>query len=573
MKIFTYISSIKFASEQLILYSIARPEYEPRYLGVSEWCNSNIEYVDDPEQSDVLVLPHKFINTQDDVYISMSKMSKYLNKPLLCFYIDDIDTSFNIDENTILYRTSMYSSTRLPNEKAMPPIIQDHFDGFYLDKPELSVGYVGHCLHGRKKYVDDLLRSSLKTDFSLRPSCYFSITDPEDKNKQRQDFIENLRQNLFIFCYRGAGNFSYRFYETMMMGRIPVLIDTDCYFPSDLDVKDFCVCIKDSDLKNRSIETIITEYYNKNKENLVNIQRRNRHIWEKYFSPIGFLDSVVEDIMGKKEDINFSQRAFDGFGHQLHGLITCMALGGIRNYKFDGLEFIEKEFVFDHVGKEESVSLKRFMVDSVKSFMADHPREKINYSNKIHAHETYVIPSDHDPKTLYTVDNSFRPKELGLNPFELKVFDLNLKYIKNYFQRHLVRSKNYTDKIVIHVRMGDMMKYKSESINRYNAKLERLIEILDSKYPDRHYLIHSDGDVSFLEKFLKKYTVYPKSTPLLDVLSDFAFSDIIVCGTSSLSTIGSVLGEKKLVIHNDDSKNALGDFWRVSEYIKNLETN
>ena len=39
--------------------------------------------------------------------------------------------------------------------------------------------------------------------------------------------------NLYGLCVRGFGNFSFRLGETLMMGRIPILIDTECILPFD----------------------------------------------------------------------------------------------------------------------------------------------------------------------------------------------------------------------------------------------------------------------------------------------------------------------------------------------------
>ena len=58
-------------------------------------------------------------------------------------------------------------------------------------------------------------------------------------------------KSLFTFCYRGAGNFSYRFYETLMMGRIPILVNTDCVFPFEdkVDINSLGLVLNEKTLK------------------------------------------------------------------------------------------------------------------------------------------------------------------------------------------------------------------------------------------------------------------------------------------------------------------------------------
>jgi hypothetical protein len=106
--------------------------------------------------------------------------------------------------------------------------------------------------------------------------------------------LTNMENNIFTFCYRGAGNFSYRFYETLMMGRIPILINTDCVFPFWNEIKTKNIgLILDNDIN--FIENI-KNYYEKNKNNLIDIQINNRKIWEKYYSPIGFLENITDNM-------------------------------------------------------------------------------------------------------------------------------------------------------------------------------------------------------------------------------------------------------------------------------------
>ena len=85
----------------------------------------------------------------------------------------------------------------------------------------------------------------------------------------------------------------------MMMGRIPILITTDSIYPFEdkYDLSSIGIVIDEKDMKNMSeiafIERI-RQYYEQNKLNgqLFNIQKQNRVIWEKYFSPCGFLNNI-----------------------------------------------------------------------------------------------------------------------------------------------------------------------------------------------------------------------------------------------------------------------------------------
>ena len=101
-----------------------------------------------------------------------------------------------------------------------------------------------------------------------------------------------MESNIFIFCYRGVGNFSYRFFEILMMGRIPIIVDTDCVYPfsEKYGLENIGLIIKNEE----NLVDEIKEYYNKNKDNLLKIQKNNRKIWEEYLSPIGFIKQLIK---------------------------------------------------------------------------------------------------------------------------------------------------------------------------------------------------------------------------------------------------------------------------------------
>lgn len=279
MKIYADISKFNFCSELLILGGLLKeipkqsPENEGRFNGIIEICNNIFEYVETEDEADVVVIPYKFNGTFPET-----------DKPVLAFYNDDDSTTFELPDNVKLFRTSLYASKRLPNEFAIPTVSPDYFDGHYLNNPKLSVGFCGHSQHGRYKYLNMLYQSNIDTNFIIRNGYW---APGVNKLVARNEYIKNISNNIFTFCYRGVGNFSYRFYEILMMGRIPVIIDTDCVFP--IDIKELCVyCLPDDDI----VQKIKDFYINKN---LLEVQRNNRKVWEEKLSPIGWLKTLKNE--------------------------------------------------------------------------------------------------------------------------------------------------------------------------------------------------------------------------------------------------------------------------------------
>jgi hypothetical protein len=65
------------------------------------------------------------------------------------------------------------------------------------------------------------------TNFIYRDGYRAKAKTELDRKTTTQEYYENIKQSTHILCVRGTGNFSVRYWETIMMGRIPIVIDTD----------------------------------------------------------------------------------------------------------------------------------------------------------------------------------------------------------------------------------------------------------------------------------------------------------------------------------------------------------
>jgi hypothetical protein len=85
----------------------------------------------------------------------------------------------------------------------------------------------------RAESMDALRRSGdIDCDFNVVTRGYLRAS-PSTREANRRTFTDNLLRNPYALCVRGRGNFSYRLYEVMSLGRIPLFIDTECVLPFD----------------------------------------------------------------------------------------------------------------------------------------------------------------------------------------------------------------------------------------------------------------------------------------------------------------------------------------------------
>lgn len=267
------------------------------------------------------------------------------------------------------------------------------------------------------------------------------------------------------------------------------------------------------------------------------------------------------------------QHGSDGFGHQLHGLFTCMIFHDINSIYFDGYWFSQKRFVFQHIHGKVANDCMNYLKQIGIEFYNKYNHKKITYKKYKHAHEIYHIPEKYEKDMLYSLDNVFCFDRAKLDESQTQQLYTNIKDMKDlvinkYLPPNTLKEKN----IVIHIRLGDaMFTSRRDEIISYNQKLIQLVNKLNETYPDYTYYIHSDGDVSFLTDILKdkkvSFIVKPKSTHILEVLSDFIHSKIFISGAGSLSKVCTFFGDKELIIvHDDNRQNVDKKALRISEF-------
>ena len=296
------------------------------------------EVVETVEESDFLALPlsveYLWQTKQQKYFLEFLAMARQHNKKLLVFTSGDAGKTI-YDESVITIRLGGFKDKLAKNTFIMSPFFEDPIEKFKLkfytiDKnEEPSIGFVGHSATGLKKLAKEFLvfiKANFRriigkdaTDFqSFYPSSvkrfYFlkkikSLTTIQanfihrakyragsvseiDRLKTTIEFFNNIQENPFTFCMRGAGNFSVRFYETLTLGRIPVIVDTNFELPFSKTINwdKHCIVVKEdfSDFEQK----VKTFYNSISSEDFVQLQLDNRKIWENYFTKEGYFVSL-----------------------------------------------------------------------------------------------------------------------------------------------------------------------------------------------------------------------------------------------------------------------------------------
>jgi hypothetical protein len=256
---------------------------QSRYLPVKNEGLYHITY-DTAEEADYHLMPYKY--DENNIYntIIIEEAKKY-NKNLIISYIDDKQLNINI-ENSIVMLANIDIDKMKENYLCIPCYPSKDYYEFKITN-NISIGFDGQVYNPilRKNVCELLKNTKIKCDFKYREIFHY-FHNQIDMTKQHDNYVDNMYKNIFNLAIRGAGNFSYRLCEIMSFGRIPIIIRTNNVLPLEHIIDwNSCAVICDENEINLLEEKINYFIYN---NNLVNIQKNNRNIWEEYLSPLGF---------------------------------------------------------------------------------------------------------------------------------------------------------------------------------------------------------------------------------------------------------------------------------------------
>lgn len=265
--------------------------------------------------------------------------AKINNVPVWIYTSGDFGKTFQ--EKLLNFRLAGYRSKLSEKNLIMPCFVSDPYQNIlmgnwhYIEKSNKpNIGFVGQANGSISKFTKEYLvylkQSSLRLigkdssdiqpffpaslirfrilkrikanskidgHFILRSSYRASAKTNEEIELTTQDFYKNIESCLYTLCIRGAGNFSVRFYETLIMGRIPVLIDTDVQLPLSDIIKweDHIVFATVDNVEQKLIDF----HQSKSNEELIAIQFSNRKLIMEKLNRVDYFSQISKKYLNK----------------------------------------------------------------------------------------------------------------------------------------------------------------------------------------------------------------------------------------------------------------------------------
>ena len=259
--------------------------------------NVHQEFCQSIEECDyVLLPPTPLTHTRTKSLMEwrhLIEKAKKFEKKIIITLGGDSDSQFSIPKKLgIVFRGSGFLSESEDNIKGLPTTNSDFYRGKLLPK-ELSIGFCGYFNSHPKR---ELLIKTFMQQFP--EECNFILNPGWGGGglaEKRKEYFKNLHNNLYCLCARGGGNFSSRLGEILMMGRIPIFLNTDCILPfrESIPYETNFILITEDNIPH--VREIVTDFHERHSEDdLMRIQRENRSLWEEYFTPEGIFNHIIQ---------------------------------------------------------------------------------------------------------------------------------------------------------------------------------------------------------------------------------------------------------------------------------------
>ena len=257
-------------------------------------------FTDDPEKADVIIFAEN--HPADDPYFRRVLHHEiYKTHKHKCVLYHDADRSITplptLSPSIEAWqfdpkhkRTAHYVARLCEND-----IINSGVPEFTKERRYLY-NFIGGRTH---KVRDALFEMEHSADVYLKDTTGFhawQMTD-DQKTAYELEYFRVMQDSLFVLSPRGIGPCTYRLFETLQLGRVPVIISDSWLKIPDIDWDKFSITIPES--KIASIPSILIEM----KGEAVEMGRIARQHWEDHFSPevsLRHLSAAAKELIAHK---------------------------------------------------------------------------------------------------------------------------------------------------------------------------------------------------------------------------------------------------------------------------------
>lgn len=266
--------------------------------------SDKFDYTENFEEADY-ILGHLHFRSPNESYDKIKKSSlfkKYKNK-FVFFSMHDKPRFAYLDKQSIKFICQpLHGPEKNKEFNIIPtPLQMRHFEYELIKDEEFIKEYrnqerkydfifIGSTNNGNRSWLEKIKLSNYKLD---KGKSVFKVKDVDKRVKMLKDFCKKIAQSKFGFAPSGVGSSSFRLYQCMMMGTIPIIHDMKDYpFKEFIDWSEISIINPNREEISKLPQKIDIE---KMRNNCVNA-------WEIYFK-LPNTDKFIFDKYLDKNDI------------------------------------------------------------------------------------------------------------------------------------------------------------------------------------------------------------------------------------------------------------------------------
>lgn len=300
-----------------------------------------VRIVDTPEEADLFLIPHAYAAIKDDsAYLNeYAELSARHGKKIVVINYGDAPAAVDLP-NASAFVSSAYKYSIRPNEIMMPAYAEDLLgDAPFVPRPKTPEPVVGFCGWSDYKNAKNFLgtmvgnaavhlralaamdprirserkgltfrraalralenRPGIRTNFLIRRSYSgHANTISLPPEQARREYVDNMRACDLALAVKGDGNYSYRFYEALGLGRILLFIDTETPLPLEdvVDYGRFLLNVDAADTKDLAL--IVRAWWEATPpEDIERMQREARDAFANYLRTDKFFSYAFEHLL------------------------------------------------------------------------------------------------------------------------------------------------------------------------------------------------------------------------------------------------------------------------------------
>lgn len=262
--------------------------------------NLNIPETNDGFDSTYLVCPYYICDKYSsesmikDFYHEVKKdMNRIQKKNFVFFYLEDTYYPEIFDEEDIVFIVGL--DKPMINKHSLHFHIQIEFMNLIqkfkqnispINEEYFDIGFQGGMTAVVRTQIKDCLdickKEGLKTYYKMHKTSFFSFENKKSKKETERDinsYFSKMINTKFVLCPRGVNLSSVRLYETLAVGKTPVIIADNLELPlkNILNWEEFAVIVPEKDIlntykyirdfKRKDTTSIFKEYFDYSKLN------------------------------------------------------------------------------------------------------------------------------------------------------------------------------------------------------------------------------------------------------------------------------------------------------------------